>query len=421
MRPTAACVHPWICSKRRRTAGRRGGEAARRERGGQGAGKHLLQLLQAVADDTPGRTAEVAGEGTPPLLGAVNLGEGANPGALTHVEPARQRRCCPETGARAEPVSGLPETPRHGAGARRSGVCLCTCAGFCFALTAADEEPVLVVGGKFPGDRGLHEVHELGERDLALLLEVHGIALHELVSIDILHGDAGLLKARLLSDSRHCRVCSRARTHMQLRDCYNWPHAQTPRPRAPRPALPAIRHAAAAVQPPGLRTQHGGHARRRAPRGTARSLPRHYPGAAWPLWQLLRCASCPKAPGDNFCAPFSSSSLPVARAARAAPVRAAAVVESVFGSRSRADSRTSAGICAERGAQAARSHWSACRPRPPPACRLASSAARLTPTLLAHSTFLSSTREFFYPPTNMHLKKKRDRVTGTVSSPTNRS
>ena len=33
-------------------------------------------------------------------------------------------------------------------------------------------------------DRGLHEVHELRERDLALLLEVGGVALHELEADD---------------------------------------------------------------------------------------------------------------------------------------------------------------------------------------------------------------------------------------------
>ena len=57
-------------------------------------GQHLHELLQAVTDDTLGRAAEVAGAGAHPLLVAVHLGEGANPGALTHVQPARQRRCC---------------------------------------------------------------------------------------------------------------------------------------------------------------------------------------------------------------------------------------------------------------------------------------------------------------------------------------
>lgn len=111
---------------------------------------NLLQLLKAVADDTPGRTAEVTGEGTPPLLGAIYLREGANPSALAHVQPAGEGR-------------------------------------------AADVEPVLIIGGKLPGDRGLHEVHKLGKGDLALLLEVDSIALHKLVRVDILDGDAGLL------------------------------------------------------------------------------------------------------------------------------------------------------------------------------------------------------------------------------------
>jgi hypothetical protein len=56
-------------------------------------GKHLHELLQAVTDDTLGRAAEVARAGAHPLLVAVHLGEGANPGALTHVQPASQRRC----------------------------------------------------------------------------------------------------------------------------------------------------------------------------------------------------------------------------------------------------------------------------------------------------------------------------------------
>ena len=54
---------------------------------------HLLKLLKAAADDTPGGTAEVAGKGTPPLLGAINLRESANPGALANIQPACERRC----------------------------------------------------------------------------------------------------------------------------------------------------------------------------------------------------------------------------------------------------------------------------------------------------------------------------------------
>lgn len=69
--------------------------------------------------------------------------------------------------------------------------------------TAADVEPVFVVGRKLPGDGGLHEINKLGKGNLALLLEVDSITLHELVSVDILDGDAGLLQARLLSETRH--------------------------------------------------------------------------------------------------------------------------------------------------------------------------------------------------------------------------
>ena len=43
--------------------------------GGGKEGRDLLQLLQAVADHTPGSTAEMAGKGTPPLLSAIYLGE----------------------------------------------------------------------------------------------------------------------------------------------------------------------------------------------------------------------------------------------------------------------------------------------------------------------------------------------------------
>ena len=71
------------------------------------------------------------------------------------------------------------------------------------ALTAADVEPVLIVRGELPGDGRLHEINKLGKGDLALLLEVDSITLHELVSVDILDGDAGLLKTRLLSETRH--------------------------------------------------------------------------------------------------------------------------------------------------------------------------------------------------------------------------
>ena len=102
---------------------------------------NFLQLLEAATDHTPGGTAEVAGQGAPPLLRAVDLRERAHPGALAHVQPAGERG-------------------------------------------AADEIPILVVRGELARDRGLHEVHELRERDLALLLEVGGVALHELEADD---------------------------------------------------------------------------------------------------------------------------------------------------------------------------------------------------------------------------------------------
>jgi hypothetical protein len=90
----------------------------------------------------------------------------------------------------------------------------------CVRLTAAHEEPVLVVRGEFPADGGLDEVHELGKRDLALLLEVRGIAPHELMSVDILYGDTGLLKARLLVEGHCPGLHEHARR--QFRACSHW-------------------------------------------------------------------------------------------------------------------------------------------------------------------------------------------------------
>jgi len=52
-----------------------------------------------------------------------------------------------------------------------------------------DEEPVLIVWGKLPGDTSLHDVVVLRDIELRLTLQVIGTGLNELISWNILYGN----------------------------------------------------------------------------------------------------------------------------------------------------------------------------------------------------------------------------------------
>lgn len=143
----------------------------------------LLERLDNVALDTGGRVAVVAGADTTTVLGAVELGEGANTDVLAEVDVTGNGRCEGSVESSRRPQF---REERRGEG-EQVPFSRAPFSQDSRLLTGADVVPVGVVRSKLLLATGLDNVDPGGDLELTRALEVGRVGRDKVLSRDVAH------------------------------------------------------------------------------------------------------------------------------------------------------------------------------------------------------------------------------------------